>query len=163
MDKDMRFIDIKREYADKCRKYIERHISSIFRCRQEFHHFNHILSTEYCEAGSTDLIVGAYGKITGFKEDGEPLVRLLSLEKLANFGFFTGKSDYAVTVNLRNWTGYTYESIAEILDDFVEDESKLSDFILDSFYKDDTDMTSGKWKITMDDFNNNIRPWVKKL
>ena len=75
---------------------------------------------------------------------------------------FEKEPEISITVNLRNWTGYSFSLLSEIIDDFIEDESKLPQFILDSFYKDDYDMTSGKWRISAEDFDNNVRPWLKR-
>ena len=163
----MKFEDIQRKYREECNAYIRANASKIFKCREDSYHFNtpFSVSDSGVMAGSTTLFIEGYGKIIGYQENGNPLVRMLTLEKRFHSHPFSepdDKPDGNVTVNLRNWTGYSFGIISSILDDFVEDETTLHPFILDSFYKDDSDMTGGKWRISFDDFHNNIRPWLKR-
>ncbi len=158
----MKLDDIKKKYAEECRKYIKSQDSKIFICRQDSYHFNDPFGYGGDFPHSTTLITEAFGKISGYQANGEPLVRMLSLEKRFKDSPFMKKPEISITVNLRNWTGYSFGLLSDIIDDFVEDESRLPQFILDSFYKDDYDMTSGKWRISADDFDNNVRPWLKR-
>ena len=163
----MKFEDIQRKYQEECKAYIRTNSFKIFKCREDSYHFNtpFSVSDNGVMAGSETLFTEGYGKIIGYQEDGNPLVRMLTLEKWFRSRSFSQPDDKPegnVIVNLRNWTGYSFEIISSILDDFVEDETDLHPFILDSFYKDDFDMTGGKWRISFDDFHNNKRPWLDK-
>ena len=162
----MKFEDIKRKHQQECSDYIQANASKIFRCREDSYHFNipFSITSIGVEAGSETLFTEGYGKIIGYQKDGNPLVRMLTLEKWFKCRPFPQPDDKPegnVIVNLRNWTGYSFGIISSILDDFVEDENTLHPFILDSFYKDDFDMTGGRWRLTFDDFNNNERPWLR--
>ena len=163
----MKFEDIQRKYREECKAYINANTSRIFKCRGDSYHFNTPFSITSIgvEAGSETLFTEGYGKIIGYQEDGNPLVRMLTLEKWFRSRPFQQPDDKPegnVIVNLRNWTGYSFGIISSILDDFVEDETALHPFILDSFYKDDFDMTGGKWRISLDDLYSNERPWLDK-
>lgn len=163
----MKFEDIQRKYQEECNAYIRANTPKIFKCREGSYHFNtpFSVSDNGVMAGSTTLFIEGYGKVIGYQENGNPLVRMLTLEKRFHSRPFQQPDDKPegnVIVNLRNWTGYSFGTISSILDDFVEDETTLHPFILDSFYKDDFDMTEGKWKISFDDFYNNERPWLDK-
>lgn len=158
----MKLQDIRKKYAEECRNFIKSQDSKLFVCKQDFYHFNDPLGFNGDIAHSTTLVTEAFAKITGYQANGEPLVRMLSMEKLFRRVPFEKKPEISITVNLRNWTGYSFSLLSDIIDDFIEDESILPQFILDSFYKDDYDMTSGKWRISAEDFDNNVRPWLKR-
>ena len=163
----MKFEDIQRKHQEECKAYIQTNSSKIFKCRENSYHFNtpfSVVDTGVMAGGET-LFTEGYGKIIGYQKNGNPLVRMLTLEKWFKSHPFPQPDDKPegdVIVNLRNWTGYSFGIISSILDDFVEDESTLHPFILDSFYNDDFDMMGGKWRISFDDLYNNERPWLKR-
>ena len=105
-----------------------------------------------------------YGKVIGWNDEEKtkrPLIRGISLQ------FFQEKfdrkwSEEKVCVKLNTWSGYTTLSILTdpTFGGFVDDETTLPKFVLDSFYNDTTNMNSA-YVISFEQFNNNERPWLE--
>lgn len=157
----MNLKDLKSEYLKKCTNFIKENDGKIFKCKEEFYHFNHAFVAED-ESHSSDLLTGAYAKIIGYQNDGTPIVRMLAMEQWHRLSYVSQKTEGSIIINLRNWTGYSFSLLSDIIEEFIEDENTLPQFVLDSFYKDDTDMVTGKWRISYDDFDNNVRPWLER-
>lgn len=149
------------DYLDKYNTYKEKYISwlketkgTVFRLKDiPPYHFNNPF-----EGDSVITFNDGYCKIIGEK-NGNPIVRYMHMDTVARGNVFCPDekmlNNTRYYVNIHNFTGYTYESLMDIIGDKV-DESDLIPFVKDIM---DDDYELKGYMVSIEDVENNTPPW----
>ena len=145
--------ELRTDYLNKATALFKENENKIFRLKREIFHYNYVLDPEV----STTYYDG-YIKIIGHRENGQPIVRLMHIDLRVN-GYMFEEKKARYYVNVHNFYGYTYSSLIDFIDDCVDDESELPQFVLDVL-NDDYEIDG--YIVHIDEVQNNIKPWEKK-
>lgn len=149
------------DYLDKYNTYKEKYISwlketkgTVFRLKDiPSYHFNNPF-----EGDSVITFNDGYCKIIGEK-NGNPIVRYMHMDTVSRWNVFWSDekmlNNTGYYVNIHNFTGYTYESLMDIIDDKV-DEEDLIPFVKDIM---DDDYELKGYMVSIEDVENNTPPW----
>lgn len=152
------------DYVDKYNTFKNKYISwlketkgTVFKLKSipSFH------SNNPFEGDSVTTFNNGYCKIIGEK-NGNPIVRYMHMDTVVrrnvlwpDQGILNNTRYY---INIHNYTGYTYESLMDIIGDKVN-ESDLIPFVKDIM---DDDYELKGYMVDSDDVVNNTPPWWRK-
>ena len=152
------------EYVDKYNTYKEKYISWLKESKDIIFKIKPVPSlhsNSLFEGDSLTRYSNGYGKVIGEK-NGNPIVRYMHMDIVVrqntlfpDQGILNSTRYY---VNIHNYTGYTYESLMDIIDDKVN-ESELIPFVKD-IMNDDYELKG--YMVDPDDVVNNTPPWWKR-
>lgn len=149
------------EFTDKYNIYKDKYISwlkeskgTIFRLKNfPSYHFNNPF-----EGDSSTTYYGGFCKIIGEKY-GHPIVRYMHMDVVVKQNMLFPNQEILNNtryyVNIHNYTGYTYETLMDIIDDKV-DEEDLIPFVKDII---DDDYELKGYMVKIEDVENNTPPW----
>ena len=153
------------EYLDKYKTYVNKYVNwlkeskgTVFRLKGQpsFH-------TSNCwEGDSHTTYFGGYCKIVGEGKNGQPIVRHMRMDLVVSYNpFYPDQKMLNNTryyVNIHNYTGYSYESLMDIIESPVP-ESEVIPFVKDIM---DDDYELKGYMVDPEDVTNNTPPWWRR-
>lgn len=153
----------KQEYLDKYKIYKDKYINWLKESKGTIFKINVPPSFHMCdgfEGDSGTTYFGGYCKIIG-ENDGDPIVRYMHMDLVVHQNHFYPDQkmlNYVkYYVNIHNFTGYTYESLIDLIDR-PANKSELIPFIKDIM---DDDYELKGYMVDSKDIENNTPPWWK--
>ena len=149
--------NLKQEYLRKSIELIKKNKEKIFSIAllDSFH------TNDPFEGDSSTTYYSGYLRIVDEQENGRLIVRLVHDDIVVRNNHIYPNQEalnYCKHyIRFKNWTGYGWSSLVDLIGDVVEDD-KLLPFFKDILYSDDELVG---YMVNTEDIEKNIKPWLK--